>query len=77
MTALRSFVAVAEEGAKENMLFQYVSEEALESFDLESDDYVGSQFTVTYEKTTEMSEDEEGNEIEIQVLTITGLELND
>ncbi|QCE40571.1 hypothetical protein [Psychroserpens sp. NJDZ02] len=69
--------AVAEEGAKENMLFQYVSEEALESFDLESDDYVGSQFTVTYEKTTEMSEDEEGNEIEIQVLTITGLELND
>ena len=69
--------AVTEKGAKQNMLFQYVSEEALESFDLESDDYVGSQFTVTYEKTTEMSEDEEGNEIGIEVLTITGLELID
>ena len=68
---------VPENGNRPKMLFQYVSEEALEAFDLESDDFVGSKFKVTYEKTMEMSEDAEGNEIEIEVLTITGLELKD
>lgn len=59
------------------MTFQYLSDEALEAFDLDSEEFVGSKFKVTYEVLQEMSEDTEGNEVEIEIYTITALELID
>ncbi|WP_054851913.1 hypothetical protein [Olleya sp. ITB9] len=60
-----------------SMTFQYLSDEALEAFDLDSEEFVGSKFEVTYEVLQEMSEDTEGNEVEIEIYTITALELID
>lgn len=67
---------VTVKGEKQTMEFQYASDEVLENYDLDTDDYIGEDFTITYETSTEVVEDEEGNEEEIEVLTITDLVLN-
>lgn len=67
---------VTVKGEKQTMEFQYASDEVLENYDLDTDDYIGEDFTITYETSTELVEDEEGNEEEIEVLTITDLVLN-
>ncbi len=63
-------------GEKQTMKFQYASEEVLENYDLDTDEYIGEDFKITYQTSIEVVEDEEGNEEEIEVLTITDLMLN-
>ena len=58
------------------MKFQYASEEVLENYDLDTDEYIGEDFKITYQTSIEVVEDEDGNEEEIEVLTITDLMLN-
>lgn len=67
---------VTVKGEKQTMEFQYASDEVLENYDLDTDDYIGEDFTITYETSTEIVEDEDGNEEEVEVLTITDLVLN-
>jgi len=67
---------VTVKGEKQTMKFQYVSEEVLENYDLDTEDYIGEDFTITYETSTEVVEDQDGNEEVEEVLTITRLILN-
>ena len=67
---------VTVDGKAEAMVFQYASDEVLENYDLDSDDHIGDDFTITYEKSTEIAEDNDGNEEDVEVLTIVDLKLN-
>ncbi|WP_419214009.1 hypothetical protein ACNR9Q_07605 [Maribacter sp. X9] len=49
--------------------FSHVTEEVMKQFDLNSQDYIGKQFIITFTVDTELDENEE----EIEVSTIVGL----
>jgi len=60
----------------ERMEFNYLSEDVFENFDLDSDELIGTSFTITYEKEKEMIVNDDGEDEEVEYLTITKLSVN-
>ncbi|WGD35258.1 hypothetical protein [Olleya sp. YS] len=60
---------------KEKMAFNYLGEDVFENFDLDAEENIGKTFTITYEASLEIGENEEGDEEEVEYLTITKLKL--
>ena len=59
------------------MTFHYVNDEVLDKYDLDTEDFIGETFAITFEKSIEVYEDEDGNEEESEVLTILDLKLKE
>ena len=55
------------------MTFHEIDEVLLEIFNLNSDDLIGTKFTVTYKSNIETVKDENGYEEDIETLTIIAL----
>lgn len=61
----------------EKMVFNYLAEDVFENFDLDSDEFIGTSFTITYIKETEMIVNDLDEDEEVESLTITKLVIND
>ncbi|MBR9845812.1 MAG: hypothetical protein GYB35_06740 [Algicola sp.] len=68
-----NFIGIDEDEEEYTMTFQEVDKSLLKSFDLQSEDLVGTKFMVTYTITTETLKDEDGYEDEIETYTIVAL----
>ncbi|MGB6268778.1 MAG: hypothetical protein WBF67_07170 [Olleya sp.] len=68
---------ISNKDGNEKMVFNYLAEDVFENYDLDSDEYIGKSFTITYEESSEIIENEEGEEEEVEYLTITKLQLNE
>ncbi|WP_179343619.1 hypothetical protein [Winogradskyella ursingii] len=68
-----NFIGMDEEGDEFTMTFQNIDAEVLKSFNLNSQDLVGSRFAITYTSVTEIETDEDGYEDEIETNTIVAL----
>ncbi len=64
-------------GVKEKMVFNYLAEDVFENFDLDSDELIGTSFSITYIKENEMIVNDLGEDEEVEYLTITKLVVND
>lgn len=68
-----NFIGVGEDEQEYTMTFQEIEKNVLESFNLDSDDLIGTKFMVTYKTKKETIKDEDGYEEDIETLTILGL----
>jgi hypothetical protein len=68
-----SFLAEDEEGEEYTIAFQNVNATILKSYDLDSDEFIGSKFSVTYTTKIEVEKDEDGYEDETEINTIVAL----
>lgn len=68
-----SFLGEDEEGEEYTMAFQIMAKDVLKSFDMESDKFIGSKFSVTYSTKIEVEKDEDGYEDETEIYTIVAL----
>ena len=55
------------------MTFQQVDAKVLETYNLDSDDLIGTNFEVTYKTKKEFIKDEDGYEEDIETLSIIAL----
>lgn len=69
--------SVTQNGKSSTMTFHYVNDEVLDKYDLDTEDFIGETFAITFEKSIEVYEDEDGNEEETEVLTILDLKLKE
>lgn len=67
-----SFTFINDEGDEESIFFDYATDEVLEEFDLNSEEWEGQKFEVIYQETTE-TEEEEGEELEYTKTAIISL----
>lgn len=68
-----NFIGADDEGEEYTMTFQEIDDKVLKSFNLGSDEFIGTKFMVTYNTTTETIKDEDGYEEDIETLTIISL----
>lgn len=68
-----NFIGIDEDEEEYTMTFQEIDKSLLKSFDLQSENLVGTKFMVTYTITTETLKDEDGFEDEIETYTIVAL----
>ncbi|MDC1504377.1 hypothetical protein N8475_04245 [Winogradskyella sp.] len=68
-----SFLGEDEEGDTYTMTFQNIESAALKSFNLDSETFIGSKFSVTYTTKIEVEKDEDGYEDETEINTIVAL----
>ncbi|MEN8885291.1 MAG: hypothetical protein ABF246_02785 [Winogradskyella sp.] len=68
-----SFLGEDEEGDTYTMAFQNIESAALKSFNLDSETFIGSKFSVTYTTKIEVEKDEDGYEDETEINTIVAL----
>ena len=68
-----SFIVKDEEGEEYTMAFQNINKTVLTSYNLGSDEFIGSKFSVTYTTTIDVEQDEEGYENETEINTIVAL----
>ncbi|MCB0462456.1 MAG: hypothetical protein R2816_01205 [Flavobacteriaceae bacterium] len=68
-----NFIGIDEDGDEYTMTFHQVDAKALEAYNLDSDDLIGTKFTVTYKTKKETIKDEDGYEEDIETLIIIGL----
>lgn len=68
-----SFLVVDEEGEEYTMAFQSINPSLLKSYNLDSDEFIGSKFSVTYTTKIEIEKDEDGYEDETEINTIMAL----
>ncbi|WP_339626029.1 hypothetical protein [uncultured Winogradskyella sp.] len=68
-----TFLGEDEEGDTYTMAFQNIESAALKSFNLDSETFIGSKFSVTYTTKIEVEKDEDGYEDETEINTIVAL----
>ncbi|MCB0383344.1 MAG: hypothetical protein KDD05_08625 [Psychroserpens sp.] len=68
-----NFIGIDDDDEEYTMTFHEVDESLLKSFDLQSEQLVGTKFMVTYTISTETLKDEDGFEDEIETYTIIAL----
>ncbi|MGS2725313.1 hypothetical protein ACU8DI_01800 [Psychroserpens sp. BH13MA-6] len=68
-----NFIGVDDDDEEFTMTFQEVDADLLKSFDLMSDQHVGTKFSVTYTVTTETEIDEDGYEDDVDIYKIIAL----
>ena len=68
-----NFVGINAEGEEYTITFQKIDATVLEAFDLNSNQLVGSKFSVTYTSKTETIKDEDGYEEDVETNTILAL----
>ncbi|MCB0383614.1 MAG: hypothetical protein KDD05_10080 [Psychroserpens sp.] len=68
-----NFIGIDEDEEEYTMTFQEIDKSLLKSFDLQSEQLIGTKFMVTYTITTETLKDEDGYEDEIETYTIVAL----
>lgn len=68
-----SFIISNGDDDEESLFFDYVNDDVLAAFDLQSQKLVGKKFQVTYTETIEIEEDEDGEEVEYTKRTIISL----
>jgi len=72
-----TFIRIKEGDAEEYLFFQKILTEVLEKYNLSEDKFKGKLFEVTFSSEIETEIDEDGDEQEYDVFTITNLELLD
>ncbi|WP_452225041.1 hypothetical protein [Lacinutrix chionoecetis] len=70
-----NFITNNDDDEERTMTFQFADDTVLEAFDLKSDALIGKAMKVTYTTAVETEEDEDGFDLETEVLTITKLEI--
>ncbi len=70
-----NFIYVDENQDERTKTFQEINEDVLEKFDLDSEVFLGKKFEITYTFEMESQIDEDGNEDENEINTITGLKV--
>ena len=68
-----NFIGINEDDEEYTMTFQQVDKSLLKSFDLQSEQLVGTKFMVTYTIEIEILKDDDGFEDEIETYTIIDL----
>jgi len=68
-----NFIGINEDGQEYTMTFQEIEKTALESFNLDLDELIGTKFLVTYKTKKETIKDEDGFNEDIETLTIIAL----
>ena len=68
-----NFIGLDSDGEEYTMTFQSINEDLLENFNLNSEEFIGTKFTVTYTTEIEVERDEDGFEEEIETNTIVAL----
>jgi len=68
-----NFIGTDSEGDEYTMTFHQVDANVLKSYNLDSDDLIGTKFEVTYKTKKEVIKDEDGFEEESETLTIVAL----
>ena len=68
-----NFIGTDSDGDEYTMTFQQVDAKVLETYNLDSDDLIGTNFEVTYKTKKEVIKDEDGYEEDIETLTIIAL----
>jgi hypothetical protein len=68
-----NFIGLDEDKQEYTMTFQEIEKAALESFNLDSDDLIGTKFMVTYKTKKETVKDEDGYEEDLETYTILRL----
>jgi hypothetical protein len=70
-----NFIYEDENQDERTKTFQEINEDVLEKFDLDSEVFLGKKFEITYTFEMESQIDEDGNEDENEINTITGLKV--
>ncbi|MEZ4798030.1 MAG: hypothetical protein R2785_12780 [Flavobacteriaceae bacterium] len=68
-----NFIGTDSEGDEYTMTFHQVDDKVMETYNLDSDDLIGTNFEVTYKTKKEVIKDEDGFEEENETLTIVAL----
>lgn len=68
-----NFMGIDSEGEEYTMTFQSINDEVLKSFNLDSEELIGTTFEVTYTTEIEVETDEDGFEEETETNTIVAL----
>jgi len=68
-----NFIGIDEDDEEYTMTFQEIDKTLLETYNLNSEDLIGTKFSVIYTSKTETVKDEDGYEEDIETLTIVGL----
>lgn len=68
-----NFIGTDSDGDEYTMTFHQVDVKVLQSYNLDSDDLIGTHFEVTYKTKKEVIKDEDGFEEENETLTIIAL----
>jgi hypothetical protein len=68
-----NFIGTDSDGDEYTMTFHKVESKVLETYNLDSDDLIGTKFLVTYKTKKEIIKDEDGFEEENETLTIITL----
>ena len=68
-----SFIVKDKEGEERTMAFQNIDEALLTSYNLDSNEYVGSKFSVTYTTKIIVEKDSDGFDDETEINTIIAL----
>lgn len=68
-----NFIGIDADAEEYTMTFQYIDQSLLKTFNLKSEQLVGSKFNVTYTTKIEIEKDEDGNEDEVETNTIVAL----
>lgn len=68
-----NFIGTDGDGDEYTMTFHQVDDKVMETYNLDSDDLIGTNFEVTYKTKKEVIKDEDGFEEENETLTIIAL----
>ena len=68
-----NFIFINDDGDERTITFQEVEAEVLNTYDLDSEDLIGTRFEITYTSNIETVLDENGDEEENETLTIIAL----
>ena len=69
-----NFVTKGKDDEEHTLTFHKVEETVLKSFNLNSDDFVGTKFKIIFNKEIKITKDADGYEDEEEINTITALE---